>query len=123
MKTNDLDISDDAKLKMTDLANIFHVFEDQKTLGEGFLSFDINRTLALEGVENMSRGVFREYKVVTEDTWALISYKFYGTTRLWWLVCKVNGISNPLVDPEEGSLIKVISKEHAQTILEIMKRA
>lgn len=37
----------------------------------------------------------------------LISKKMYDTERYWWIICLVNGINNPLLDIEEGIILKI----------------
>lgn len=40
----------------------------------------------------------------------LISYRYYGTVRFWWIIMLINGIDNPLVDMEVGQILKIPSK-------------
>lgn len=40
----------------------------------------------------------------------MISYKCYGTVNFWWIIMSVNNIENPLIDLEEGQLLKIPSK-------------
>jgi hypothetical protein len=65
--------------------------------------------------------LYINYQVVDNDTWSLISYKNYGTTRLWWLICKMNNINNPTVSPEIGQIVKILNKDYVKAILEKIK--
>ncbi len=49
------------------------------------------------------------YRVVAIDVCRpdLISYKVYGTTEFWWVICLVNNINNPLVDIVPGMILKI----------------
>jgi len=40
----------------------------------------------------------------------LISYRYYGTVRFWWVIMLINGIDNPLADMEVGQILKIPSK-------------
>ena len=57
------------------------------------------------------------YTVNLNDTWLLISYKYYGTIYLWWLLCEYNRIQNPAVMPKAGSTIKLLKKEFVWPII------
>jgi nucleoid-associated protein YgaU len=63
-----------------------------------------------------------EYDVKLNDTWILISYKYYGTMFLWWLVCMYNKIQNPVKTPEPGTKIKLLKKEYIAVILENLNK-
>lgn len=41
----------------------------------------------------------------------LISSLFYGTTRLWWVIASVNGLTDPLAGVAHGSQIRIPRKE------------
>jgi hypothetical protein len=66
---------------------------------------------------------YDEYTIQDGDDWALISYQFYDTTDLWWLVCKANNIINPLDIPVPGTKIKVLSSNIKNIILNDIKRS
>jgi len=57
------------------------------------------------------------YSVKTNDTWVYISYKYYGTIYLWWLVCEYNRISNPTKQPEAGTTIKLLKSNYVWAII------
>jgi hypothetical protein len=63
-----------------------------------------------------------EYYAKTNDTWLLISYKYYGTMFLWWLVCLYNRIDNPTKLPEIGTRIKLLKKEYIAVLLETLNK-
>jgi hypothetical protein len=48
--------------------------------------------------------------------WTMISFKAYQTIELWWLICLVNKIDNPLIYPETGTNIKILRPEYLPTI-------
>jgi hypothetical protein len=50
-----------------------------------------------------------------------ISFKFYDTTKLWWLLCKFNDIKNPFSELEAGQIIRVPKQEIVNSILNILK--
>ena len=53
--------------------------------------------------------------------WTAISYNEYRTMNLWWLICAVNQISNPVRYPVPGTQLKIIRPEFVRTILDNIK--
>lgn len=49
------------------------------------------------------------YRVTGEDDMRpdKISDKMYGTVEFWWVLMLVNDISNPLVDIDPGTVLKI----------------
>ncbi len=39
-----------------------------------------------------------------------VSFKVYGVVDFWWVVCLVNGITNPLTELTEGLLLTIPNK-------------
>lgn len=56
--------------------------------------------------------LYLEHIIQEEDWLDLISYKYYGTPYLWWLVATVNGITNPYEALEPGLSVRVLRKEY-----------
>lgn len=72
--------------KTTDLENLFDISRD----GLGRYRFNLNESLYLLVPE----GALQTYTCKYEHMhWPLISYVLYGTTRLAWLLMKLNGVS------------------------------
>lgn len=40
----------------------------------------------------------------------LISYHFYGVPDLWWVIARVNQITDPLVGPPVGTTLRIPTK-------------
>ena len=58
-----------------------------------------------------------EYITKPDDTWVYISYKAYNTMELWWLICAYNNITNPTIQPENGTVLKIISSNYVYPII------
>ena len=102
-----------------DFANLFKVYSGN----DGNYFFNINKTLYVTGGQDMMPSVYNLYTVQYGDTWTNISYNYYGTIELWWIICKFNDILNPVLLPVEGSKIKIPTREVAETIVEAMKKS
>lgn len=114
MKLKDLSNDTEFNLKITDFDNFFDVYEDDS----GDYRFNLNETIYLDlGLESIQRLVLDH-----DMFWTTISYKIYGTTRLAWLLMKINNVSRyELFDIKvAGSVIKYIDKEYVQDIVNMI---
>lgn len=84
MTISKLGLDDVDYLKYADLENMFGVFQD----GQGRYFYNLNETVYLQYGE----GDLLQYVATYEMQWPLVSYAVYGTTRLAWLLMKVNGV-------------------------------
>ena len=82
MQLDNADIN--VTLKITDLENIFGVYQDKRKN----LVYDINETLYI----NVDKSILSTFICDCDMHWTLISYKLYGTTRLAWLLWKINDV-------------------------------
>ncbi len=76
-----------ATLKITDLQNAFDTYIDKKLNR----MFNLNTSVYI----NADESVLQKFQCNHEMHWTTISYKRYGTTRLAWLLWKVNKTSVP----------------------------
>lgn len=53
--------------------------------------------------------------------WTAISYNEYRTMNLWWLICAVNQITNPVKYPAPGTQLKIIKTQFVRNILDNIK--
>ena len=111
------------KLSALSFANIFNV-NDEPKLGSTFKTYSINRTVNFNDLNDKSttnNALFIPYKVIANDNWTIISFKFYQSIELWWLIAKVNNITNPAEDPVVGTTIKILSSDVVNQILAIIR--
>ncbi len=85
---------------------------------DGFIVYDLSLAVHID-LETINDTLFDFYHVTQSDSWTTISYKFYNTIKLWWLVVKCNSdvIDNPLVMPPPGTKIRVAKSALVQNIL------
>jgi hypothetical protein len=61
---------------------------------------------------------FFTYEVITAETpWTSISYRYYQTIKLWWVLCVLNNILNPVYNIRAGTVIKVLKPAYLQEVL------
>jgi hypothetical protein len=75
---------DEEFLKITDLENMLSLFIDNR----GRLMFNLNETLYIDASESSLSTFICDHPM----HWTTLSYRIYGTTRLAWLLCKVNNV-------------------------------
>ena len=96
-------------------ANVFNV------VNKGEKSyFNLCRSIYFD-IEDISPDLITVYEVAEGDTWTNISYRNFGTIKLWWLICKFNNIKNPFEEIEAGKIIKIPSKELMETIINVIQ--
>ena len=108
-----------------DFANLFNVYPTEK-ISNNSLVYSINKTLNLDDVPRPGESMgayFYEYTVLENESWTNIAYKNYGTIRLWWLICKLNGIKDPTVYPKSNSKIVLINPDNVFGLLNSIKES
>jgi hypothetical protein len=94
-----------------DYSNIFDSYTDE----EGYSFYDLNNNLIIEGDVDP---VLYDVIFYNEGTsFYELSYKFYGTVQLWWIILLANNIVNPFEDVKNGDKLKILKKEVVSQIL------
>lgn len=91
--------------------NFFNIYEDEEQRKFYNLLRSVNIIPANDSIAE------DEYIVALNDTWINISYKYYGTIYLWWLVCEYNNIEDPTKIPEPGTKIKLLKSEFVWSVI------
>lgn len=99
-------------LKISDLENMFDIYLDNKNN----YKYNLNNTIYLNDLN------IQYYILSTEAHWTTISYLLYGTTRLAWLLMKINNISAKDIFKKkyQGNIIKYISESNVQEIIQFL---
>lgn len=52
------------------------------------------------------------YRVTSSDFMRpdIVSFRSYGVVEFWWVICLVNGITNPLTELVEGIVLTIPNK-------------
>jgi len=98
------------QLNIYDYANIFTIFQDI----DGYMYFDLLNNLVISG--EIDPVLYDEIFYNENTTWYDLSFKYYGTTRLWWAILIANNVINPF-DIKTGTRIKILKKEVISEIL------
>jgi hypothetical protein len=107
------DIIDLPQLESFRYENLFNVYQNDKD------QYFYNILSKVNFPSNMDSAYFDTYVVPNSNMpYTLISYKLYGTTLLWWLICSVNNITNPVFFIQAGTKIKVLKPELVSAIIQ-----
>lgn len=80
--------------------------------------YNICKTIRFKNLNSILPKYYKDYIVTSKDTWTNISYKFYGTYKLWWLICKFNDVQDPFFYLEQGMKIKIPTEQLINGILQ-----
>lgn len=101
--------------KTTDFENLFDINSDRL----GRYGFNLNENLYLDIPDSALNTYTCQY---SEMHWPLISYIIYGTTRLAWLLMKLNNVSvKDMFTPKRASdTVKYINKETLPQLVKVV---
>lgn len=114
MKQNDLtDVS--YQLAPQNYENIFSVYTDE----DNYYYYNLLRVINFP--QDLDTSYYSTYTTITNDTWPTISWKFYKTVKLWWVICSVNQIINPIDQPVAGTSLKILNLNVVRNLLNTIK--
>jgi len=66
---------------------------------------------------NINPMFYTIYQPTQNESFQTISYKFYGTIKLWWFICKTNHLLNITEGANANVPLKIIKKEYVYNII------
>jgi hypothetical protein len=112
---NQNDISLLTPLSRDRYENIFKVYQQEKDSSKYYF-YNILTKVTID-TENIAPEVFKYIKVERRLPWTSISYQEYKTQYLWWLILLTNGITNPIILPKIGDVLRIVRREYVSEIL------
>jgi len=100
------------KLATTRYENIFKLYQ---TSNKQYFYNIIN---SIQFPTEINPSVYYEITVSNKMPWTMISFNEYETMDLWWLICIVNKINNPVALAEPGIKLRIIRKEFLKFIFD-----
>lgn len=113
---NQNDIPDLEPLNPSRYENIFKLYKDTNSI----YFYNILNNIVVP--ESIDKQFYYTIKVNRRVPWTTISYEQYGTIDLWWFICLVNKINNPIKFVDPGTELKVIKRNYLATILNIIQK-
>ena len=107
-------IKDLPSLSDTRYENIFKLAKSNK-----FFFYNIIKKVSIP--DDLQSDIYFEYRINSIKPWTTLSSEVYGTQDLWWLICLVNKVYNPINNPELGAVYKIIKPDFINVILQEIK--
>jgi nucleoid-associated protein YgaU len=99
-------------LNQLNLENLFNVYND----GQNYF-YNLIGTVYIP--ENLDASTYTTFTVTGDNMpWTLISQKAYNTPSLWWLICSVNNIQNPIQFPSAGTVLKILTPSYVSSVIQ-----
>ena len=95
--------------------NIFKLAKSDK-----FFFYNIIKKITIP--KDIQSEIFYEIRINSNKPWTTLSNDIYGTQDLWWLICLLNEVYNPINNPKLGNVYKIIKPDFVSTILKEIKR-
>ena len=109
-------ISSLKSLEAYSFENLFNVYNEKD-------KFFYNLLSTVTFPDTLADNFYSVYTVPYDNiTWTDISNKLYGTPSLWWLICSVNKINNPVEFPKAGTELKILDLSTVAQILQTIKQ-
>lgn len=96
--------------------NFFNVYTDD----DSYKFYNILKGISIFNSENSEAEEIYYTKPI--DTWPFISYKFYNTIDLWWLVCTYNQVKNPMQNPEPGTKLRLLKHKYVSYVVSELQK-
>lgn len=100
----------------TQWVNLFNIYKDSN---DSYF-FNLYNSLQISD-EEINPVYFENYHTTAKDNLFHISYKFYDTVNLWWIIAYINKLSDPFFI--EGKNLKILKKEVVGQILETVLKS
>jgi hypothetical protein len=91
--------------------NIFKLYQNENN--QYFYNF--KRSISFP--DDIDDNLISEFVLDRTVPWTIISYNIYGTIFLWWVITELNKISNPVILPKIGTILKYIKPAYIDQIL------
>ncbi len=105
----------DQKLLTSSRLNLYNTLKD----GDLYVSNIFKHIDFTDEIKN-NNDYFNLY-VSEDEWWDNISYKFYNTPLLWYIICFFNDIVNPYEEIVIGQQVKILKKSYLYEVFKIIK--
>lgn len=104
------------EVSYNNLSNFFEVIP----FPEGPM-FNLHKVLTIANTDMIPINYFVEHTIEEGDMLPIISYKYYNTIDLWWIICKFNNITDPFEPLIGGQVLKIPTSDIVKQILKAIK--
>lgn len=98
-----------------------NLFQINQTEDNGYYFYNLARTVRINP-DDIDIKYYYFHRVNKSAPYTVLSHQLYGSINLWWLICIINNIDNPVEFLEPGSTIRVIKQQYLATVLSSIKQ-
>jgi hypothetical protein len=95
--------------------NIFKMYQTKDN------KYFYNIIKKIDLIPNLDPSQFFYFTIARKMPWTIASYNIYNTIELWWLLCLVNNINNPVIQPSAGTIIKALKSNLVAPLINNIK--
>lgn len=111
-------ISELPRLTQYNFENLFKVYTDIEN------QYYYNVTNSIFFPDDIANDAYVNYRVIGSNmSWTYLSYIHYGTIKLWWILCALNNVDNPMILPEPGTFIKILKPNALRDVLQQIQQS
>jgi hypothetical protein len=70
---------------------------------------------------DLDDSIYDYYKIEYDIPLTILSYNIYNDIRLWWLIMLVNKLNNPVINLQQGSIIKAVKPQYVNEFTKSIK--
>lgn len=104
------EINELVNIKYTRYENIFQVAKN-----DSYYFYNILKKVNFPN--DIDSRLFDEVIVTTNIPYTTLSQQYHGTQDLWWLICLVNKIQNPVTNIKAGTKLKILTNDAVSRVL------
>jgi hypothetical protein len=105
------DIADLPSLESARLENLFKIYQDS----DGRYFYNLLNTVSVD--QDILPSFFTLHYPVKGDSYTGLSYRYYNTIDLWWIICAANNINDPTKMPIHYSPLRILNKNVVVALL------
>lgn len=112
---NKININHDSSL----YENLFNMYEVTNSNSDSYAFYNILNKSALPN--DIDDSIYDYYRIEYDIPLTILSYNIYNDISLWWLIMLVNKLDNPVINLQQGSIIKVVKPQYVPEFTKSIK--
>jgi hypothetical protein len=99
--------------------NLFNMYEVINSNSDSYAFYNILSKSSLP--IDLDDSIYDYYKIEYDIPLTILSYNIYNDIRLWWLIMLVNKLNNPVINLQQGSIIKAVKPQYVNEFTKSIK--
>ena len=107
------------RIKNTSPLKLYNILRD---LTDDIKYINIFKSYVINETNFDDERFYSEHQVDSSDWWDSISYEYYETDNLWWMIAMTNYVVNPFEGLEEGTSLKILKPDYVYKLLKEVEK-